>query len=53
MAPECPVNDRSTDSTAEILEEFASQYPQLTVTTITTLPNGWLGKNNALYQGYV
>jgi cellulose synthase/poly-beta-1,6-N-acetylglucosamine synthase-like glycosyltransferase len=47
------VNDRSTDSTAEILEEFASQYPQLTVTTITTLPNGWLGKNNALYQGYL
>jgi cellulose synthase/poly-beta-1,6-N-acetylglucosamine synthase-like glycosyltransferase len=47
------VNDRSTDCTAEILEEFASRYPQLIITTITTLPNGWLGKNNALYQGYL
>jgi glycosyltransferase involved in cell wall biosynthesis len=47
------VNDRSTDSTSEILEKFTSQYPQLTVTTIATLPNGWLGKNNALYQGYL
>jgi cellulose synthase/poly-beta-1,6-N-acetylglucosamine synthase-like glycosyltransferase len=47
------VNDRSTDRTAKILEQFASRYPQLTVTTITTLPHGWLGKNNALYQGYL
>jgi len=47
------VNDRSTDRTAEILEGFKSRYPQLAVVTITTLPDGWMGKNNALYQGYV
>ena len=47
------VNDRSTDRTAEILKNLALQYPQLTITTLTTLPNGWLGKNNALYQGYL
>ncbi|NNU34382.1 glycosyltransferase family 2 protein [Mucilaginibacter sp. S1162] len=44
------VNDRSTDRTAEILEKFPQQYPKLTVTTITGLPDGWLGKNNALYR---
>ncbi|MFD0751038.1 glycosyltransferase [Mucilaginibacter calamicampi] len=47
------VNDRSTDSTGEILEKLNKRYPQLTVTTITDLPKGWLGKNNALYQGYL
>lgn len=47
------VNDRSTDRTAEILEGFSLKYPQIQVTTITTLPDGWLGKNNALYQGYL
>lgn len=46
------VNDRSTDRTPEILENFAKQYPKITVNTITELPHGWLGKNNALYQGY-
>jgi cellulose synthase/poly-beta-1,6-N-acetylglucosamine synthase-like glycosyltransferase len=47
------VNDRSTDHTADILQGFTKRYPKLTVTTITTLPDGWLGKNNALYQGYL
>jgi glycosyltransferase involved in cell wall biosynthesis len=47
------VNDRSTDRTAEILQGFSLQYQQLRVTTINTLPDGWLGKNNALYQGYL
>ncbi|MEN0052240.1 MAG: glycosyltransferase family 2 protein [Mucilaginibacter sp.] len=47
------VNDRSTDSTAVILQGFITRYPKLTVTTITDLPAGWLGKNNALYQGYL
>ena len=46
------VNDRSTDRTADILQRFIAQYSKLCVTTITTLPDGWLGKNNALYQGY-
>jgi glycosyltransferase involved in cell wall biosynthesis len=46
------VNDRSTDHTPEILDNFAKRYPKITVTTITELPYGWLGKNNALYEGY-
>jgi glycosyltransferase involved in cell wall biosynthesis len=44
------VNDRSTDRTAEILASF--DHPKLSIITIDTLPDGWLGKNNALYQGY-
>jgi cellulose synthase/poly-beta-1,6-N-acetylglucosamine synthase-like glycosyltransferase len=47
------LNDRSTDGTAAILETFTGKYSQLTVTHITTLPHGWLGKNHALYQGYL
>ncbi len=44
------VNDRSTDRTGEILSRF--NHPHLQVITLTDLPDGWLGKNNALYQGY-
>ena len=47
------VNDRSTDRTAEILEKFKISFPKINVITITALPDGWLGKNNALYQGYL
>lgn len=47
------VNDRSTDRTPEILDRFARQYPAITVLSIDTLPAGWLGKNHALYQGYL
>ncbi|AYL94135.1 glycosyltransferase [Mucilaginibacter celer] len=47
------VNDRSTDRTGEILEQFSLRYPHIQITTINTLPEGWLGKNNALYQGYL
>jgi glycosyltransferase involved in cell wall biosynthesis len=47
------VNDRSTDRTGEILQDFKTRHPQLDMVTINTLPDGWLGKNNALYQGYV
>lgn len=45
------VNDRSTDRTAEILGRF--NHPKLSFITIESLPDGWLGKNNALYQGYL
>jgi glycosyltransferase involved in cell wall biosynthesis len=47
------VNDRSTDRTPEILKDFKRSHPQLNVVTINILPGGWLGKNNALYQGYL
>ena len=46
------INDRSTDRTGEILEGFKTRYPKLTVVTVTSLPEGWLGKNNALQEGY-
>ncbi|WP_295796135.1 glycosyltransferase family 2 protein [Mucilaginibacter sp.] len=47
------INDRSTDRTAEILNDFKSSYPQINIVTINTLPEGWMGKNNAMYQGYL
>ncbi|MDB5196630.1 MAG: hypothetical protein JWP88_1001 [Flaviaesturariibacter sp.] len=46
------INDRSTDQTAAILHRMAQQNPQLRIITIKQLPQGWLGKNHALYQGY-
>ncbi|HEY3044035.1 MAG TPA: glycosyltransferase family 2 protein [Vicinamibacterales bacterium] len=45
------VNDRSTDETGEILARLARQHSRLTLTTIQTLPEGWLGKNYALQVG--
>lgn len=46
------INDRSTDSTPEILAHFEKRYSHLTVIHIKELPAGWLGKNHALYKGY-
>jgi glycosyltransferase involved in cell wall biosynthesis len=46
------INDRSTDSTPAILQRMADTHPGLSLLTITDLPDGWLGKNHALYQGY-
>jgi glycosyltransferase involved in cell wall biosynthesis len=46
------VNDRSTDATARILEDFAAQHPRLRVRHISTLPAGWLGKPHALQRAY-
>lgn len=45
------VNDRSTDRTGEILQRF--NHLHLNIISLTELPDGWLGKNNALYQGYI
>lgn len=45
------VNDRSTDSTAEVLECMRQKHPRLQVIHIETLPEGWLGKNHALMMG--
>lgn len=47
------INDRSTDRTPEILAQFEKKYPHLTVIHINELPKGWLGKNHALYRGYM
>ena len=45
------VNDRSTDQTGEIINRIAQSYPQIQVIHISTLPQGWLGKINALHRG--
>ena len=45
------VNDRSTDSTGEILETLAKSDSRLKLLHIKELPPGWLGKVNALHQG--
>ncbi len=42
------VNDRSTDSSGEILAELNKKF-SFELINITTLPEGWLGKNHALY----
>lgn len=45
------VNDRSDDGTGEVMQAMGEQWPQLTVLHVAELPNGWLGKNHALYLG--
>jgi cellulose synthase/poly-beta-1,6-N-acetylglucosamine synthase-like glycosyltransferase len=46
------VNDRSEDSTREILDSAARSGPRLKVVHISSLPAGWLGKPHALQQAY-
>lgn len=45
------VNDRSTDQTGHILKTLQMQFPRLNVVTISELPQGWLGKCNAMQAG--
>jgi hypothetical protein len=45
------INDRSTDGTGGVLNQLQTQYPQLKVIHIASLPAGWLGKCHALHQG--
>jgi len=54
------VNDRSQDATGTRLEELRRWSERkegiripLQIVHITYLPDGWLGKNHALYQGYL
>ena len=46
------VNDRSTDGTRSIAENMAGVDRRLTVLTVNHLPEGWLGKNHAMWEGY-
>jgi glycosyltransferase involved in cell wall biosynthesis len=45
------INDRSTDNTGQVLRSFQKRFSQLKIITIKELPEGWLGKSNAMSQG--
>jgi glycosyltransferase involved in cell wall biosynthesis len=47
------VNDRSTDATGLLMDDLQKEDQRIKVIHIEVLPEGWLGKNNALYQGYL
>ncbi|MCL6572113.1 MAG: glycosyltransferase family 2 protein [Bacillus sp. (in: Bacteria)] len=45
------INDRSIDATGTIIDELTKIDPRMKVIHIDELPDGWLGKNHALYKG--
>jgi glycosyltransferase involved in cell wall biosynthesis len=45
------VDDQSTDTTAAVLEELAGEVPNLRAIEGAPLPEGWVGKNYAAWQG--
>ncbi|MGA9228085.1 MAG: glycosyltransferase family 2 protein [Mesobacillus sp.] len=46
------VNDRSDDATGKMMDDLKNLDPRVNVIHLHTLPEGWLGKNYALYKGY-
>lgn len=45
------VDDRSTDATGDILDRISEGEERLRVLHLESLPDGWLGKANALHRG--
>lgn len=45
------VDDRSTDQTYQVIQKLKQSYPQLQVSRISDLPEGWLGKCHAMQYG--
>lgn len=45
------INDRSSDKTGAIIDEFSRSDPRLTALHVTALPPGWFGKNHAMHVG--
>jgi chlorobactene glucosyltransferase len=45
------VDDMSTDDTLRILKELSVKYPNLKIMKGSPKPQGWVGKNYALWQG--
>lgn len=46
------VDDRSSDSTGRVLDEFASAHQRLRVVHVKRLPERWLGKPHGLQKAY-
>lgn len=46
------VNDRSEDATGKIMNNLEDSDTRVKVIHIESLPEGWLGKNYALYKGF-
>ena len=46
------VNDRSNDGTDKILQKLAEKDPRVLIHHVEELPLGWLGKLNAMQQGF-
>src|SRR6266481_450669 len=45
------VDDQSTDGTARVVRDLIGKYPRLRLLQTDRLPDGWVGKNHALWTG--
>jgi glycosyltransferase involved in cell wall biosynthesis len=45
------IDDQSTDRTLAVARGLMEQYPQVRLLETKELPPGWVGKNNAVWQG--